>query len=196
VTASANARDRLIDAAERRFGRYGYRRTSVADITDEASTGKGSLYLHFPSKSDLYLAVVERRVSAFVDCAVAAMGGARPAPARLASLVAATAEHYRRDEFLAASLLGDADLVAGEAAELAADLQRGRIQGLIAGVLRDGQAEGSIRADLDPATAAEVLFEIGWAVVRRHLERRSGRGLDADLATLNDLVAHGTLARR
>ena len=41
---SGDPRQRLVAAAETQFRRFGYRRTTIEDITAEADTGKGSLF--------------------------------------------------------------------------------------------------------------------------------------------------------
>lgn len=194
VTTSVDGpRARLIAAAEAQFRRFGYRRATVDDITTEAGTGKGSLYLHFESKQDVYLAVVTESLERFVAEASEVLASHDAVPRRLAALVEATARHYGRDELLRASLFGHHDLVAGRVAELAAEIQRDRIRALLAEVITEGQADGSIRADLDPATAAPVLFEMGWAIVRAELEGSSGLALDEALWALNDIVGRGLL---
>lgn len=53
-------RDTLIDVAGDHFARFGYRRASIADIAAGSGIGKGSLYLFFASKAELFLAVVLR----------------------------------------------------------------------------------------------------------------------------------------
>lgn len=189
-------RSRVLRAAEDRFRRFGYRRTSVDVIADTAEVGKGSVYLHFESKADLYLAVVDLCTARFVEAASRAMAEATSAPGRLRALVVAAAHHYEHDDLLAPSLLGHADLVNGHVAQLAAEAQRGHITALITEALREGQREGSIRAGLDPERAASVLFEIGWAIVRRHLEGHAARPLADDLETLNDIVGRGTMTAR
>lgn len=50
-------RERLIQVAGEHFGRHGYRRANVAEIAADAGIAKGSLYLFFPSKSELFIAV-------------------------------------------------------------------------------------------------------------------------------------------
>ncbi|HEY9382527.1 MAG TPA: helix-turn-helix domain-containing protein [Gemmatimonadales bacterium] len=50
----------LLDAAERLLLRHGYRRVTVEDLAREAGIGKGSVYLHFDSKEEVALAVVNR----------------------------------------------------------------------------------------------------------------------------------------
>src|SRR4026208_1919478 len=50
----------LLDAAERLLLRHRYRRVTVEDLAREAGIGKGSVYLHFDSKEEVALAVVNR----------------------------------------------------------------------------------------------------------------------------------------
>lgn len=46
-------RQTILDAADRMFLRYGYRKTTIEDIAREAGIGKGSVYLHFQSKEEI-----------------------------------------------------------------------------------------------------------------------------------------------
>lgn len=190
-----SSRERLIEAAEQQFRRFGYRRATVEDVTRTAETGKGSFYLHFPSKEDAYVAVVEASLERFLAKADAALHRPDPVPLRLRALVAATAEHYGDDELLRASLFGEAALVDGAVARRAADIQRSRIRQLLAEVLLAGKREGSIRDTVDIESASAVLFEIGWAVVRAELDESSDLPLDVALDTLNDIVGLGLVTR-
>jgi AcrR family transcriptional regulator len=186
---------RLIAAAEAQFRRFGYKRTTIDDITADAGTGKGSLYLHFESKQAVYMAVVEASLERFVENASRLLDGAGPVPSRLRSLVELTIQHYGEDELLHASLFGRAGLVDGDVARIAADIQRTRIRGLLRELLAMGQRESSVREDIDVDAAAAVLFEIGWAVVRSALEGDSRIPLERALTTLNQIVGLGLLPR-
>jgi AcrR family transcriptional regulator len=186
---------RLIAAAEAQFRRFGYKRTTIDDITADAGTGKGSLYLHFESKQAVYMAVVEASLERFVENASRLLDGAGPVPSRLRSLVELTIQHYGEDELLHASLFGRAGLVDGDVARIAADIQRTRIRGLLRELLAMGQRESSVREDIDVDAAAAVLFEIGWAVVRSALEGDSRVPLERALTTLNQIVGLGLLPR-
>ena len=188
-------RERLVDAAESQFRRFGYRRTTVDDITGRARTGKGSLYLHFESKKGIYLSVVEASLERFVAAASGLLDGTGSVPERMRSLVELTIEHYGEDELLHASLFGDSELVDGEVARLAADVQRARIRSLLHHLLEIGQREGSVRRDIDIDAGAHVLFEIGWAIVRGELEGTSEVPLERALSTLNQIVGLGLLPR-
>ncbi len=195
ATTVDSPRQRLIEAAETHFRRFGFRRTTVEEVTRTAETGKGSFYLHFPSKEDAYLAVVEASLERFVDRAAEVLHTADGAPARLGALVELTAEHYGRDELLRASLFGEASLVDGRIARRAAEIQGARIKQLLAEVLAAGIEEGSIRPNLDIEASAAVVFEIGWAVVRAELEGTADLPLHQALDTLNDIVGLGIMTR-
>jgi AcrR family transcriptional regulator len=54
-------RERILDVALRHLARYGYRKTSLADIARELGVVKGALYYHLPGgKAEVFDAVVRR----------------------------------------------------------------------------------------------------------------------------------------
>jgi AcrR family transcriptional regulator len=53
-------RARILGAAQRLFLRYGVKRTSIDDVAREAEIAKGTVYLYYASKNDLFAAVAER----------------------------------------------------------------------------------------------------------------------------------------
>jgi AcrR family transcriptional regulator len=55
----------ILDAAERLLLRAPDRIPNVADVADEAGLAKGTVYLYFPSKEELLLALHERNLDAF-----------------------------------------------------------------------------------------------------------------------------------
>jgi AcrR family transcriptional regulator len=59
--ATSEARQRILETADRLFYRYGIRAVGIDRIIAEANVAKMSLYKHFPSKDDLILAVLKYR---------------------------------------------------------------------------------------------------------------------------------------
>lgn len=53
------ARRRILRAARSRFSRLGYRKANVAEIARAAGVGKGTIYLFFPSKAEIFVDVLE-----------------------------------------------------------------------------------------------------------------------------------------
>jgi len=57
-SVSDRKRSCILDAARRIFSKKGYAATAVEDVAEEAQIAKGTLYLYFKSKEDLYLAAL------------------------------------------------------------------------------------------------------------------------------------------
>ena len=57
-------RQRLVDAAWRRLATNGYHETTVDDVCDEAGMSKGAFYGYFPTKQDLFLALMDEETDA------------------------------------------------------------------------------------------------------------------------------------
>jgi len=66
-TVQLNTRDSILDAMERLLGRFGYKKTTMDDLAREAGIGKGSIYLHFPSKDEVALSSIDRVVERLQD---------------------------------------------------------------------------------------------------------------------------------
>jgi len=64
-------RDRLLRAAERLFSRRGYARTSVRDITRDASCNVAAVNYHFSGKKSLYSEMFARRMTALREQRIA-----------------------------------------------------------------------------------------------------------------------------
>lgn len=65
IVRGETRRAAIIAAATREFGRKGYESARVADIARAAGVTDAGLLHHFPTKTDLFMAVVERREEAY-----------------------------------------------------------------------------------------------------------------------------------
>lgn len=52
-------REQILDASAEVFSRKGYRMASVSDIVDGAGIGRGTFYLYFDSKREIFLELIE-----------------------------------------------------------------------------------------------------------------------------------------
>lgn len=67
-------RAQVLQVAQDLFAREGFHHVSMDDIAEHAAVSKPVLYRHFPSKLDLYLAVVDHRGEALVQRIDRALG--------------------------------------------------------------------------------------------------------------------------
>lgn len=68
----------ILDAAERILLRSPDHVANVVEVADEAGLAKGTVYLYFPSKEELLLALHERNIDGFFGALVALLERARP----------------------------------------------------------------------------------------------------------------------
>jgi AcrR family transcriptional regulator len=64
---TSRRREQILDAAAKTFAELGYADTDVQIVADTLGIGKGTIYRYFPSKSELFLAAVDRGVSRLTD---------------------------------------------------------------------------------------------------------------------------------
>ncbi len=58
---------RIIEVAQKRFGLYGFEKTTMNEIASDLDMSKGSLYYYFPDKEHLYMAVVQKEHDLFIQ---------------------------------------------------------------------------------------------------------------------------------
>jgi len=165
-TKGARTRQAILDAAIARFGREGFRATSVADITRDAGVGGTVAYTYFPNKEALFLAAVDEDAAALIQMGLTfldAQAGPDWRQPLLFAVAASVADHPLARRLLA----GLEPEVTGRVLTIPAlnDLRAACAQRL-----RDEQATGQVRADIDPEVVGNglvaVLLSILMAVVQ------------------------------
>src|SRR5258708_1391403 len=71
-------RQELLDAVERLYLAHPDRMPSVSEVAEEAGLGKGTVYLYFPAKEDMLLALHERHVAGFFAALMKTLSGPGP----------------------------------------------------------------------------------------------------------------------
>ncbi|MDP4116359.1 MAG: TetR/AcrR family transcriptional regulator [Bacteroidota bacterium] len=56
----------IIEAARKRFAHFGYSKVSMEEIAVDVDLGKASLYYYFPTKENLYQAVLSKEQNGFI----------------------------------------------------------------------------------------------------------------------------------
>ncbi len=64
---SKEFRETIIENAQKVFGKYGLKKTTMDDIAQTVNKAKGALYYYFRSKEDVYEAVLEKETEHFRD---------------------------------------------------------------------------------------------------------------------------------
>jgi TetR/AcrR family transcriptional regulator, regulator of autoinduction and epiphytic fitness len=93
-SAAQGKRAAILGAALRLFGQYGYKRTSIDDIATEADIAKGSVYLSFGSKEEIFRALCEDIVRRIEVQALQARDSDAPLPDRILAILQAKFGFY------------------------------------------------------------------------------------------------------
>ncbi|HEX2705801.1 MAG TPA: TetR/AcrR family transcriptional regulator [Candidatus Lustribacter sp.] len=90
-------RAQLLEAAQAAFVEFGYHAAAMDDIADRAGVSKPVLYQHFPSKLELYLALLDQQSSELLQLVRDALAATGDNKARVMATVAAYYEFVSRD---------------------------------------------------------------------------------------------------
>jgi AcrR family transcriptional regulator len=153
----AQTRQAILDAAIVRFGREGYRATSVADIARDTGVGGTVAYAYFADKEALFLAALDEDAAAVIEEGLTTAFG-DPAllewrETLLFTLVGAVQNHP-----LARRLLAGLE---PEVTPRVLDIPAlNELRAACAERLRSEQATGAVRADIDPVTIGNGIVAI------------------------------------
>lgn len=157
MSKGARTRQAILDAAIIRFGREGFRATSVADIARDAGVSGTAAYAYFPSKEALFLAALDDDAAAVIDEGLSSVVGT-PAvqdwrPLLLTTLVGAVDRHPLARRVLA----GLEPEVISRVLEIPA---LSELRKACADRLRAEQLAGHVRGDIDPDVIGNGVISI------------------------------------
>ena len=150
----------LLDAAAELFFRKGYGATTTQDVADAVGMLKGSLYHHIDSKEDLLVGIIDE----VHDAAMARLAAAQDrGGSHLEQLRWFTRDHAAyncRNLAQIGVYFREFEALTGERRERV-DRDRRTYDRFVRTLIEDGQADGTVRPDLDARTAANAVLAIG-----------------------------------
>lgn len=155
------------------FWRRGYEATSVQDLVEHTGVGRRSMYDTFGDKHSLYLRALDRYLTLAEDGfrEKAATDGLSAIRSLFSLLLESPADDFRGCLFVNSSTeLGPSDdAVAERLAQHSAVARE-----TLAGMIRQGQRDGSVTDRIDAETATAVAFN-AWVGVRVQVRARTPR---------------------
>ena len=167
--AQEDKRRLLLDAAVRVFARKGYHAARVGDIAEEAGVAYGLLYHYFSSKEEVLRNVFRETWRALIATIESVERGEDTPREQLRKVAEILIRSWKRDPDLVRVLVLEvtrSQLLAGEMDEIVASFS------VIQAIVERGQADGSVRGDLDARLASYVFYGAidelltGWVLGR------------------------------
>lgn len=190
-------REAILDAVGRLIERFGYSKMTIDDVAREAGIGKGTVYLHFPSKEEMGLSWIDRGHDEILEALTAiAKSGGPPAEAVRRIMLARVMIPFDR---IQSFTLGLDELFAAIRPSLL--VRRHRYEEdeakIIAEVLLEGQRLGMFTFD-DALVTARILLIVTSALLPYSLSAcQLGRRDEIQSKTLRiaNLVLNGLIRR-
>ena len=183
-------RVRIVDAAVQVFAEKGFRGARISDIARAAGVADGTIYLYFRNKEDLLLTIFEEKVGEILVRLHAALEGVSDPLDRIRAFAGFHFHQLRTHPALAQVL----QVELRQSSRFLRDYRPEKLWqylDVFDGLLREGQAAGALRDDLDPFLMKWVFFgaldelSIQWVVSRKrerfNLDRAADQVVDVFL---------------
>ena len=149
----ADRRRQILDAAVRVFARQGFNDCRVSDIAREANVAYGLVYHYFNSKDQVLNELFVERWSLLLVAIEEADSRQIPAREKLDAVAGFIIGSYRHDPELMKVIITEVTRAANSFTRTHLPEIR-QAYALIAKIVRDAQADGTFRADVDPEFAS------------------------------------------
>jgi AcrR family transcriptional regulator len=184
---AAARRDSILAAAIPEFAASGYERTRVSDIAGKVGVTEPVVFQNFGTKSGLFVAVLDR----MSDELVRHLSALADHSSNIAELLSMLLAHELQDRVHSSGGFGTIFAEAATSSEpsirKAGRRAHARTLDAVAGLLRRGQTEGSIRDDVDAVT-------LGWLVLSQIHARQFRRAHSDTSHTLENAMLESLLA--
>ncbi len=161
-TKGAQTRRSILAAAIARFGRDGYRATSVADIARDAAVGGTVAYAYFPSKEALFLAAVDEDAAGVIHEGLSSVMSVRSVQDWRETLIFTLVSAVERHPLARRLLAGLEPEVTVRVLEIPA---LNELRKACRDMLADEQMAGTVRPDIDPVTISNGIVALVLSVL-------------------------------
>jgi TetR/AcrR family transcriptional regulator len=165
-------REEILDAAQRVFFEKGLVISTMDEIAEAAELSKGTLYIYYKSKEDLYLAVLMRGLELLYGMCEKVAVSEGSIVQKMTKFVAVYNEFFglHRNFFKMMHFFETPQFhkqVSDEMKQVC-HAQSAKLWELVIGVLKKGMEDGFIRSDLNPVEVTIILWSSATALMLRN----------------------------
>lgn len=165
------SRKAILSAAVEQFSHKGFKETSVADIMNAADLGIGTFYNYFQSKEEILIQLMQEMVREIAGAINELRAAHRPARELIETGSCITARFLDENRYVLPLFLSAADKSGlPEGSEKESKVPSPGFKMLFERILREGQEQGEVRADLPPELIAEMFHSIYQAAAFSKLD--------------------------
>ncbi len=196
--ATLEKKDALIQAAEKLFEYFGYKKTSISDITNEAGLGKGTFYYYFNSKEDILLEIVREQSDYIHQKITEAVEAGQNTKERIFALLVKPFDYINEKGKLYMTLLAEEPnffmIKVREFKERNLEKTRQKIMDIFS----KGIEQGEIRKDVNIERVSDLIlrwFLLGDDNLHFTITKAMYVSFQEDMRIIADLILNGILER-
>jgi AcrR family transcriptional regulator len=162
--------ERILDAAAELMLRWGYNKTTIDDIVRLAGVPKGTIYLHWKTREDLFLALMEREYIRLIQD-IKQRIASDPEGGTLRGITKHSMLATMKSPLMKAVLLRDADLMGEWMRKEYASVSYAQQMAQDLALLEHYRARGAVRDDIDVRKMVYMLDAItmGFLVIDQYM---------------------------
>ncbi len=182
----------VLEAARRIFARLGYAAANVEEIAKEAGMAKGTIYLYFKSKEEVFAAVLGRDLESLTNKTIEGMSTVKTFEDRLTVFLNLRLAFLQQNQDYLSTYLpkGGSRCSPSTLISEAIDKPFWRGFDFMRQCLEQAIAEGEIRK-VPAESAAFAIFDLARGFAERHLRGWAHLTLEEDLAFAHSLIMNG-----
>jgi AcrR family transcriptional regulator len=184
--------DEVLQAACRIFARLGYSGTNVEDIAREAGIAKGTIYLYFKSKEEVFAAVLARDIERLTNGTIEEMAATETFADRLSVFLNLRLTYIRHNQDFLRVYFAEFGSRGSRSALISEVIDKLYWRGIefMRQCLEQAIARKEIR-DIPIEPAAFAIFDLAKGFAERHLRGWAHLTLEEDLAFTHSLILNG-----
>lgn len=162
-------KSKIIEAATRVFGDFGYHNATIAKIAEEAGVAKGTVYWYFSGKEDLFLGMIENGLAVLVAKLERILGDKTlEIKEQLRGFITAYLGFYQDQRHLGKVIAAGVQGISSEFHKRMLGWQE-RFSLVNVKLIQRGVAAGIIRSDMDPESMSMAFSGIISAMGSQYL---------------------------
>ena len=185
-------REMILEAAAKAFGRAGYEATSVDAIAAEAGIGKGTVYLYFASKAEIYLSTTMHELNKIHAETVRRFAALSSCKEKIELFIRIRLEYVESHRDFCRIYISEFGSAVTQPDPIQKQLRKMRLRqaDLLTNAISDGIAAGEIR-QLPARSAAFLITDVTRGLLERRVLGGSKSHPAQDLRAILDLLWNG-----
>lgn len=154
-----DVRNRILDNVKERLDRFGFKKTTMDEISKDCKISKKTIYEHFKDKEDMVTCLFVRECHKAMEIIFSHMGEIKDPLEKLVQLIRSAVWYFREDIFITRLLKNDEALYSAFLSRKYHALIDQEIISIIAAIISEGKEQGKFR-DVDERVVAYAGFKL------------------------------------